>query len=104
MTLDRRTLNFTLLLSALGIGSAGAQPAQTVIWSGFPPGGLGDQVTRPLLDRQKGRWPGTLLLDSKPGAGERIAVDHVKRAAPDGATRLQVPSSPIRAGQAAPSA
>ena len=104
MTLNRRALNFSLLLSAIGLGRAHAQPAQTVVWSGFPPGGLGDQVTRPLLDRQKGRWPGTLLLESKPGAGGRIAVDHVKRAAPDGATLLQVPSSPIRAGQAAPSA
>jgi tripartite-type tricarboxylate transporter receptor subunit TctC len=66
-----------------------------VIWSGFPPGGLGDQVTRPLLDRLKGRWPGTLILDSKPGAGGRIAADFVKRAAPDGATILQLPSSPM---------
>ena len=77
------------------MASAQAQPAQTIIWSGFPPGGLGDQVTRPLLDRLRSRWPGTLLLDSKPGAGGRIAVDFVKRAAPDGATLLQVPSSPM---------
>jgi tripartite-type tricarboxylate transporter receptor subunit TctC len=74
---------------------AHAQPATTMVWSGFPPGGLGDQVTRPLLDQMKGRYPGTLILDSKPGAGGRIAVDFVKRAAPDGATLLQVPSSPI---------
>lgn len=72
-----------------------AQPASTVIWSGFPPGGLGDQVTRPLLERLKGRYPGSLLLDAKPGAGGRIAADFVKRATPDGATLLQVPSSPM---------
>ncbi len=72
-----------------------AQPATTVIWSGFPPGGLGDQVTRPLLERLKGKWPGTLILDSKPGAGGRIAAGFVKAAAADGATLLQVPSSPI---------
>ncbi|WP_119157278.1 Bug family tripartite tricarboxylate transporter substrate binding protein [Caldimonas tepidiphila] len=70
-------------------------PGQTVIWSGFPAGGLGDQVTRPLLDRLKGRYPGTVLLDSKPGAGGRIAAEFVKRATPDGTTLLQVPSSPI---------
>lgn len=85
-------------LAALGVlaaPAAWAQPATTTIWSGFPPGGLGDQVTRPLLERLKGRYPGTLLLDAKPGAGGRIAADFVKRAVPDGATLLQVPSSPI---------
>ncbi len=99
MSVNRRALNMTLLAAALGaagrVGSQPTQPAQTVIWSGFPPGGLGDQVTRPLLERLKGRWPGTLILDSKPGAGGRIAVDFVKRANPDGATLLQLPSSPM---------
>ncbi len=95
MTLHRRAL-FTLLSLWLGLaGAAAAQPAQAVVWSGFPPGGLGDQVTRPLLERLKTLYPGTLILDSKPGAGGRIAVDFVKRAAPDGATLLQVPSSPM---------
>ena len=92
MALTRRLFN----LSALALPTAArAQPAQTVVWSGFPAGGLGDQVTRPLLERLKGRWPGTIILDSKPGAGGRIAADFVKRAAPDGATILQVPSSPM---------
>jgi tripartite-type tricarboxylate transporter receptor subunit TctC len=96
MTLRRRPFNLSLLALALGAtGRAVAQPAQTVIWSGSPPGGLGDQVARPLLDRLKGRWPGTLIYDAKAGAGGRIAADFVKRAAPDGATLLQVPSSPM---------
>ena len=98
----RRALNWSLLTTALG-AARGVQaqtalatlPAQSVIWSGFPPGGLGDQVTRPLLERLKGRWPGLLILDSKPGAGGRIAVDFVKRANADGATLLQLPSSPM---------
>ena len=86
----------TLLLVALACSAgAYAQPAQTIVWSGFPPGGLGDQVTRPLLERLKGRWPGNLILDSKVGAGGRIAADVVKRAAADGSVLLQVPSSII---------
>lgn len=72
-----------------------AQPAQTVIWSGFPAGGLGDQVARPLIERLKDRYPGTLLIDAKPGAGGRIAAGFVKRSAPDGANVLGAPSSPI---------
>lgn len=94
MPLRRRALLQSLLLPVLGLPpTARAQPAQTIVWSGFPPGGLGDQVTRPLLDRLKGRYASTVILDSKPGAGGRIAADFVKRAAPDGATLLQVPSS-----------
>ena len=97
--LQRRTLltQAATLLAAGGLADrAMAQPAgTTVIWSGFPAGGLGDQVTRPLLDRLRGRLPGALVLDSKPGAGARIAVDFVKRATADGNTLLQTPSSPM---------
>ena len=92
--LNRRHCLLGAVAGLLATG-ASAQPVATVIWSGFPAGGLGDQVTRPLLDRLKGRYPGTLMLDSKPGAGGRIAAEFVKRATPDGATLLQVPSSPI---------
>lgn len=95
------TASATAALAGAGLGAAAlvlprraaAQAGNTVIWSGFPPGGLGDQVTRPLLDRLKGRWPGTLILDAKPGAGGRIAADFVKRSAADGANLLQTPSS-----------
>ena len=95
MLSPRRLLHLAFgLMVALGLAQAvAAQPTQTLIWSGFPPGGLGDQVTRPLLERLKGRYPGTLILDSKVGAGGRIAADFVKRAPADGATLLQVPSS-----------
>lgn len=94
MPLRRRSLALSFLLAPLA-GAALAQPAQTIVWAGFPPGGLGDQVARPLIDRMKGRWPGTLIIDAKPGAGGRIAADYVKRAAPDGANLLGAPSSPI---------
>lgn len=93
--LNRRHLIALPLSLALPLDAVWAQPASTVIWSGFPPGGLGDQVTRPLLDRLKGKWPGNLLLDSKPGAGGRIAAGFVKAAPADGSVLLQMPSSPM---------
>ena len=65
------------------------------IWSGFPAGGLGDQVTRPLLDQVRGKTSQSLVYDTKPGAGGRIAAEFVKRAAPDGNNILQTPSSSI---------
>ena len=52
MPIQRRQL----LLAGLPLVAATTAQAQsnpTVIWSGFPPGGLGDQVTRPLIDRLK---------------------------------------------------
>ena len=52
------------LLSLFASAAVHAQvPSQIVVWSGFPPGGLGDQVSRPLLQRMKARWPGTLVYD-----------------------------------------
>ena len=65
------------------------------IISGFPAGGMGDSVARPLSERLRGKYATNMLTESKPGAGGRIAVEFVKRAAPDGMTILQIPSSPM---------
>jgi tripartite-type tricarboxylate transporter receptor subunit TctC len=60
---------------------------------GLPPGGMGDMVARPLAEKLRGKYAESLLLDSRPGAGGRIAAEYVKRAAPDGKTILQIPGS-----------
>jgi tripartite-type tricarboxylate transporter receptor subunit TctC len=65
------------------------------IVSGFPAGGMGDNVARPLAERLRGSYAGSIVVESRTGAGGRIAVEHVKRAAPDGLTILQIPSSPM---------
>ncbi len=101
MTLDRRHFQLAMLAAVVGTTAQTAQtaqaqqPSQTFVWSGFPPGGLGDQVSRPLIEKLKGKWPGNLVYDTKVGAGGRIAADFVKRAAADGSVLLQVPSSII---------
>lgn len=97
MPLHRRHLVLAALAGPLAAPLTGRAQAGApiVVWSGSPPGGLGDQVTRPLIDRLKKRVPQPIVLDSKAGAGGRIAADFVKRAAPDGLTLLQVPSSPM---------
>lgn len=85
---------FGLLASAALATPAVTQPrAQAWLVLGFPAGGLGDIVSRPLVDRLRGRYAQAMLFDHRPGAGGRIAAEHVKRAAPDGATILQVPGS-----------
>jgi tripartite-type tricarboxylate transporter receptor subunit TctC len=91
----------TVLKAALGGATApwltAPAAAQLVgnafVVSGFPPGGMGDMVARPLAEKLRGKYAETLLLDSRPGAGGRIAADFVKRAAPDGKTILQIPGS-----------
>ena len=99
--MDRR--HFLQLLQAGGalaalapMGRAFAQlNGNASIVSGFPAGGMGDQVSRPLAEKLRGKYATSLVVEAKTGAGGRIAVDYVKRAAPDGLTILQIPSSPM---------
>lgn len=76
-------------------GRAQALAGNAAIVSGFPAGGMGDNVARPVAERLRGRYASSLTVESRTGAGGRIAVEYVKRAAPDGLAILQVPSSPM---------
>lgn len=93
--IDRRAfVGASALLAALGPRGAAAQtPGNAFVVSGFPPGGMGDMVARPLTEKLRGKFAESMVLDARPGAGGRIAVDYVKRAAPDGKTILQIPGS-----------
>jgi tripartite-type tricarboxylate transporter receptor subunit TctC len=83
-------------LAALGAGSAQAQLQGNAFFiSGFPAGGMGDYVARPLSEKLRGKYAANVLVEARPGAGGRIAVEYVKRASPDGLTILQIPSSPM---------
>ena len=96
--LNRRDIVLgTAALSVLAAAKhAGAQAAgNAFIVSGFPAGGMGDYVARPLSERLRGKYAPNILVESRTGAGGRIAVEYVKRAAPDGLTILQIPSSPM---------
>lgn len=97
---NRRELLRGAGLSALGsLGLAGLARSQiegnAAIVSGFPAGGMGDNVARPVAERLRGRYATSLTVESRTGAGGRIAVEYVRRAAPDGLTILQIPSSPM---------
>ena len=82
--------------AALGAGSAHAQLQGNAFFiSGFPAGGMGDYVARPLSEKLRGKYASAVLVEARPGAGGRIAVEYVKRANPDGLTILQIPSSPM---------
>jgi tripartite-type tricarboxylate transporter receptor subunit TctC len=93
--------------SALGIGvlgtgaltgtslSAFAQSSQPRILVGFPAGGTVDVVARRLAEKLKSSYMDNIIVDSKPGAGGRIAIEALKTALPDGSASVLTPSSMI---------
>ncbi|MEO5672875.1 MAG: Bug family tripartite tricarboxylate transporter substrate binding protein [Ramlibacter sp.] len=95
--MDRRqVLKAGAALAALGpVGALAQLQGNAFLVSGFPAGGMGDFVARPLAEKMRGKYAANVLVEAKPGAGGRIAVEYVKRAAPDGLTILQIPSSPM---------
>ena len=66
------------------------KPARMIV--GFPPGGAADLVARLFASQIKGYAP-SIIVDNKPGAGGRIALEHVKQSPPDGATLAFTPAS-----------
>ena len=83
--LSRRTLA-TLLAAAPGFGQAQPQPRPIRFVVPWPPGGLNDLIARFFNDRVAPRLGQTIVNDFRPGAGGRIGVAELARAAPDGLT------------------
>lgn len=81
-------------LAALPIlAAAQDKPKLGKIIVGFPAGGSNDAIARLLAEKMQGRYADTLIVENKAGAGGRIGVDQVRRAAADGSTILQTPGS-----------
>ena len=99
MSTRRQLLTQSGAIAALGAVNPSqlfAQPSSNAfIVSGFPAGGMGDSVSRPLAERLRGKYAANVVVESRTGAGGRIAVEYVKRAPPDGLTILQIPSAPM---------
>lgn len=98
-------LGLTLLASGTWPGTGRAQPAAPAaaapaaianksvrIVVGFTPGGSADLIARALAGQLAG-YATHVMVDNKPGAGGRIALEAVKNAEPDGSTLLVTPSS-----------
>ena len=98
------TRRHVLAASAAGLAAAAAgipnalgqvlkKPVHIIV--GFPAGGGTDVIARILADRLRGPYAATVLVENKPGAAARIAVEHVKNADADGSVMLFTPDFPI---------
>lgn len=86
----------TTLLSALGMQHAHAQAIDMVKFLyGFPAGSSGDIVARRVAERITGSpyTKNAAIVENKPGAGGRIALEALKQSAPDGSTLCLSPFS-----------
>jgi len=90
-------------LVAAAAGSLAGWPllgrAQTLetsrILTGFPAGGTVDVVARRVADKLRGSFAKVVLVENKPGAGGRLAVDELKRSNADGSSLLITPAAMI---------
>lgn len=94
--MQRRSL--LLCAAALAAPTARAQsdkpPLRILV--GFPPGGSADVIARLLAEKLPAQLGGQgVVVDNKPGAAGRIAIDQLKNAAPDGNTVIVMPSGPV---------
>lgn len=70
------------------------QPDGLRIVCGYPPGGSVDIVARKLAEKLAGPVARHVVVENKPGAAGRLAVDEVKKAAP-GSALLVTPASTV---------
>ena len=93
--LTRRTLGLAALsLAALTPSLQAQEKPPLKILVGFPPGGSADVLARMVADALRDDF-GTIVVDNKPGAGGRIALNMTKTAKPDGQTVIILPSGPM---------
>ena len=92
----------TLALAAglLAGGAAGRARAEAInkiahIIVGFPAGGGTDIVARVLAQALQGAYAANIVVEDRPGASARLAVEYVKNAPPDGSVMLFTPDFPM---------
>lgn len=87
---------FSLLGTAAAINPALAQDKPTLkIVVGFPPGGSADILARIVAEKLQKPLGRSVIVENKPGAGGRIALDTVRLAPADGNTVLLAPMGPF---------
>ena len=77
----------------LGLSPTLSQPLQSTarILVGFPPGGPTDVVARLLAEQMKA-YASSTIVENRPGAGGRVAMDALKNSATDGSVMILTPA------------
>lgn len=94
-------LRRALLLGAVAVALVPApvraqeRVRQLTVVVGFPPGGATDILARLIADGMRGTYAQAVVVDNKPGASGRIAVEYVKNAKNDGSMMLFTPAFPM---------
>lgn len=90
---------FKTILGGIALGFALSAPAQEPaaikLVIGFPPGGSVDTVARVMADKLRVLLRQPVIVENKPGAGGRIAVQALKSSAPDGLTYMIAPNATV---------
>src|SRR5579871_308848 len=79
---------------------AGRAEAETLdkvvhIIVGFPAGGGTDITARVLAQALQGSYASSIIVEDRPGASARLAVEYVKNAPADGSVMLFTPDFPL---------
>ena len=94
----RQWLAQSLVLSLLSTGLSSAQASDKTalrLVVGFAPGGNVDWVARVLGEKLRPLLGRIVIVDNKPGAGGRIGLNEVRRAAPNGNTLTVTVDAPL---------
>ena len=95
LKLTRRILGIaamSLVMLSPAVQAQDKPPLKIMV--GFPPGGSADILARMLAEALREDF-GTIVVENRPGAGGRIALNAVKVAKPDGQTVIVLPSGPM---------
>lgn len=87
-------------IGAIAAGGAAGARAATIdtvvhIIVGFPAGGGTDIVARVLAQAIQGDYASGIVVEDRPGASARLAVEYVKNAPADGSVMLFTPDFPM---------
>lgn len=89
--------NVTTLLAAgasvPAMGQSGTRLVRVLV--GYPPGGATDVIARLTAQHMGGSAVGTAVVENRPGASGRIALDAARRAEKDGSTIIVTPDFPL---------
>ncbi len=88
-----RALGAGLMAAGLASSAIGQEGSPARILVGFPAGGSFDTIARIVADKVKTDLNRPVLVDNKPGAGGRIAVDALKASPNDGSVLMLGPDA-----------